>query len=105
MTATDTTFQQGSVQQAFIGDFTPEGVFVPLDPFSHIIDWGKDLYAAQTFYNAGPEAVMIAWAGNWDCELGCTCPHEQQAKLTPPLHSQTLNKCPLPTLQAAGEAK
>lgn len=56
----------GSIQQYFIGDFK-DGKFTPLQPYSHIADFGKDLYAGMTFYNA-PQATFIAWLGNWDCE-------------------------------------
>lgn len=58
----------GGPQQVFLGNFTQESSFVPLDNLARLMDWGEDLSGAQTAYNAGPEVVMIAAVGNSECE-------------------------------------
>lgn len=55
----------GSFVQAFIGDWDGTN-FKPWDGSTQIVDFGKDFYAAQTFYNApNDQAILIGWASNW----------------------------------------
>lgn len=57
--------QGGSFVEYFVGDWN--GTHFVLDTgAAQIADFGKDWYAAQTFYNA-PEGrtVGLAWASNW----------------------------------------
>ncbi|PWN33659.1 putative SUC2-invertase [Meira miltonrushii] len=55
----------GSFIQAFIGDWDGTN-FKPWDGSTQIVDFGKDFYAAQTFYNApNDQAILIGWVGNW----------------------------------------
>ena len=59
----------GSAAQYFVGDF--DGVtFTNDNPASTTLwqDWGKDFYAATTFFNAPPgdeNRYQIAWLSNW----------------------------------------
>ncbi|UZJ51496.1 hypothetical protein CBS101457_000816 [Exobasidium rhododendri] len=55
----------GSAVQYFLGDWTGTD-FIAQDAVARIADFGKDWYAAQTWYNA-PEgkAIGIGWASNW----------------------------------------
>lgn len=55
----------GSFVQTFIGDWDGTA-FKPWDGSVQTVDFGKDFYAPQTFYNAPDgQAVMLGWASNW----------------------------------------
>lgn len=56
----------GSANQYFLGDFNGTH-FTPFTPQTRFLDFGKDFYAFQTFFNApGSKDVLgIAWASNW----------------------------------------
>ncbi|PWN45284.1 hypothetical protein IE81DRAFT_285948 [Ceraceosorus guamensis] len=55
----------GSVQQYFFGDFS-NGKFTANDTAVRFADFGKDFYAAQTYFNAPQgQAIIQGWASNW----------------------------------------
>lgn len=55
----------GSSVEYFIGTWDGER-FVPFDDRVQIADFGKDFYAAQTWYNAPHgQTIGIGWASNW----------------------------------------
>ena len=55
----------GSAVQYFLGDWDGSS-FTAQDGATRIADFGKDWYAAQSFYNApAGKAVAIGWASNW----------------------------------------
>lgn len=60
----------GSVNEYFIGDFNGTH-FTPFTPQTRFVDFGKDFYAFQTFFNTpnGKDVIGLAWASNWQyCE-------------------------------------
>ncbi|KAF9467486.1 glycosyl hydrolase [Collybia nuda] len=56
----------GSAMQYFFGDWNGT-TFTPHDNAARIIDFGKDFYAAQTFFEVGNAntTTAIGWASNW----------------------------------------
>ena len=60
----------GSASQYFPGSFNGT-TFTPFDSAARLLDFGKDNYAGQFFYNrptSGPAAnlpISMAWASNW----------------------------------------
>lgn len=56
----------GSTNEYFMGDFNGTH-FVPFTPQTRFLDFGKDFYAFQTFFNApgGKDVLGLAWASNW----------------------------------------
>lgn len=58
----------GSFNQYFVGSFNGTH-FEAFDNQSRVVDFGKDYYALQTFFNTDPtygSALGIAWASNWE---------------------------------------
>jgi beta-fructofuranosidase len=56
----------GSAVQYFIGDWNGTE-FTAQDAVARIADFGKDWYAAQTWYNApAGKTIGIGWASNWE---------------------------------------
>lgn len=56
----------GSAMEYFFGDWNGT-TFTPRDNAARILDFGKDYYAAQTFYEVGEAntTTAIGWASNW----------------------------------------
>lgn len=60
----------GSANQYFLGDFNGTH-FTPFTSQTRFLDFGKDFYAFQAFFNVpgGKDVLGIAWASNWQyCE-------------------------------------
>lgn len=60
------SYSGGSGTQYFIGGFNGH-VFTNANPPETVLwmDFGRDFYAAQTFFNSGKRPVALAWASNW----------------------------------------
>ena len=59
------SMQGGSSTQYFIGNFNGTN-FIPIRNYAAPIDYGKDFYALQLFFNSPDEYIYgVAWASNW----------------------------------------
>lgn len=56
----------GSVTEYFLGDFNGTH-FTPFTSQTRLLDFGKDFYAFQSFFNSpnGEDLLGLAWASNW----------------------------------------
>ncbi len=60
------SYSGGSGTQYFVGDFDGHSFTNANAPETVLwLDFGRDFYAAQTFFNSGPRPVALAWASNW----------------------------------------
>ncbi|MGE4307403.1 MAG: glycoside hydrolase family 32 protein [Novosphingobium sp.] len=60
------SYSGGSGTQYFVGHFDGHG-FTNDNAAETVLwlDFGRDFYAAQTFFNSGRRPVALAWASNW----------------------------------------